>query len=395
MGRKISFLIAGIILIVFVALAIILVAQRPETARQSPPSRTPFVSTASVIRGSDVIPIYGGGTVQPHSELSVIAEVSGRVVWVNPVFRSGGQISSGDTLFRIDDTDYLSQLSRAQANVAVQEVELMRVTAEAEIAGRQFEGWTRQEGAELPSPLALWEPQIKAVQASLDRDKAALAEAESRLSRTAVQSPFTAAVVNESITLGQYVTVGQSVGHIYAVDAVEVVVSLPDESANLIPGLWGLKPGTNRTKVSARVIARYGDRRYSWNGYVDRAEASLEPETRTIEIIIQVPDPLGSGMEIHDPQQSDNIPPLLIGKFVDVQIDGTFPQQFFKIRRSALKPDNEVWIVENETLRRVPVQILQRSEDEVYVTGALEDGQQVVVSGLQGAVDGMSVRTGS
>jgi len=82
--------------------------------------------------------------------------------------------------------------------------------------------------------------------------------------------------------------------------------------------------------------------------------------------------------------------------YVDVVIDGLQPQEYFVARRTALKPDNEVWVVqENRTIRRIPVEVLQRSQDEVFLRGALESGQKVVLSGLDAVVDGMSVRIDS
>lgn len=63
------------------------------------------------------------------------------------------------------------------------------------------------------------------------------------------------------------------------------------------------------------------------------------------------------------------------------------------MRRPALRPGNEVWVVRNGAVSIVPVHVLQRSDDEVYVTGALESGAAVVVGGLQIATEGMVVRT--
>ena len=395
MGRRLSFVVAGIILVGCVTIAAILIARRPETSRQAIPSRAPFVTTDSVMSGEGPIPIYGGGTVRPHAEVNVIAEVSGRVVWVNPAFQSGGLVSSGEVLFRINDADYLSIVDRVRANVAAQEVEMMRVTAESNIAKTQFENWKNEGNTDQPSPLALWEPQIVAAQAALSRDRAELVEAELHLSRTTIYSPFTAAILSESVTVGEFVAVGQSVGRLYGIDTVEVLVPLPDESAALIPGLWDLRPGINNRRVSTRVIAKYGDHHYSWAGYVDRAEAALKKQTRMIEVVIRVPNPFTSGLALNTElfTQSNSVPPLLIGKFVDVEIDGMIPDQYFRVRRSALKPDAEVWVVLNDMLNRVPVQVLQRSEDEVFLTGPLKEGQQVVVSGIQVAIDGMVVRT--
>lgn len=388
-------MVAGIIVVGCVVIAAILIAQSPETARQDVPSRAPFVTTDSVMGGEGPIPIYGGGTVRPYAEVNVTAEISGRIVWVNSTFQSGGLVSSGEILFRIDDADYLGRVDRARANVVAQEVELMRVTAESSIAKTQFENWKNEGNTGQPSPLALWEPQITAAQAALNRDQAELAEAELHLSRVVIYSPFTAAVLSESVTVGQFVAAGQSVGRLYSIDTVEVVVPLPDESAALIPGLWGLRPNTQNRRVSTRVIAKYGEQHYSWAGYVDRAEAALKKQTRTIEVVIRVPNPFTAGLALNTENftQSNSTPPLLIGKFVNVEIDGMIPDQYFRVRRSALKPDSEVWVVRNDVLNRVPVQVLQRSEDEVFLTGPLERGQQVVVSGIQAAIDGMAVRT--
>ena len=397
MGRKLSYIAAAVILIVSATVAAILIAGRPETVRQEVPSRVPFVSTTSITRGEGAIPIYGGGTVRSHAEVNVTAEVSGRVIWVNPTFQSGGQVPRGEALFQIDDANYLGQVDRAQANVDAQELELMRVTTEADLARIQFE---KRENDQTPaplSPLALWEPQIEAAQSALKRDQTELAEAKLYLSRTVIHSPFSAAVLNESVTVGEFVAAGQSVGRIYAVDTVEVMVSLPDQNAALIPNLWELKPGVNRKRVAARVTAEYGDSMVSWAGYVDRAEAALEQQTRTIKVVIRVPHPFTSGriakpeshMQLNDP------PPLLIGKFVNVEIDGITPEQYFKIPRSALKLNNEVWVVADDVISRIPVQVWQRSEDEIFVTGALEEGQEIVISGIQTAIDGMTVQTGS
>ena len=201
--------------------------------------------------------------------------------------------------------------------------------------------------------------------------------------------------MSESVAVGQFITTGQNVGHLYGIDLVEVVVPLPDESVALIPELWKLKPGMSNKRIPARVIARYGGNLYSWPSTVDRAEVALEKQTRTIEVVIHVRNPFTSGLAMNMEVQSNSAPPLLIGKYVDVEIDGATPEQYFRVQRSALKPDNEVWVVDNGLVNRVSVQVLQRSRDEVFLTGSLKDGQEVVLSGIQTAIDEMVVQTES
>ena len=62
---------------------------------------------------------------------------------------------------------------------------------------------------------------------------------------------------------------------------------------------------------------------------------------------------------------------------------------------AALIPLADALSGDDATLRIVPVGVLQRGDDVVYVTGALEDGQAVVIGGIRYATNGMRVRTGA
>ena len=50
-------------------------------------------------------------------------------------------------------------------------------------------------------------------------------------------------------------------------------------------------------------------------------------------------------------------------------------------------------VKEGGVVRIVPVQVLQRTNDEVYVTGALASGQAIITGGIQFATQGMRVLT--
>lgn len=396
MSRLRSFLIAAGILVGAVVVAIIMVSLRPDPPLRDPPSNVPFVTTGVATAGEGAIPVYGAGTVRPRAEIDVAAQVGGTVTWVAPSFQGGGRVRVDEVLFRIEEADYVNRVQQARANVAAQQVALLQAEEEARIARDEYQRLQRRSGSGAggaANPLTLRQPQLEAARAALARDSAALADATLALTRTEVKAPFSGAVRFETVDVGQFVGPGQSVGRLYATDAVEVVVPLSDADAALIPRLWNLVAGDGNRSVGATVSAEYGGASYTWSGYLDRAEAALDEQTRTIDVIVRVPNPFRGGT-LADGEDGPAGPPLLVGQFVDVRIDGVAPERYFAVPRAALRPGNEIWAVRGgSTITIVPVHVLQRFDDVVYVTGTLEAGQMVVVGGIQIATEGMQVRT--
>ncbi len=385
MSRWMSWLIAVGIVAGAVVVTVVMVTSRPEPARRDPPPAIPFAMTEAVVIGEGAIPVQGSGTVRPSARIDVAPGVGGFVDYVSPAFRSGGRIAAGETLFRLDDALYRHRVERARAGVAVHEVELLRTREEARIAEGQYESFRNRAGGDAPDAgaLALWEPQIKAAEAAVERERAALAEAELDLALTEVVAPFDSVVSSASVDIGRLVAAGERVGVLHAAGSVEVVVPLSDQAAALLPRLWGLRAGTADRRIRARVVADYGGSRHTWTGWVDRAETTLDEATRTIDVVVHVPNPF-----------PNDGPPLLVGKFVDVELEGVTPDAYFRIRRAALRPGDEVWVVDDGRLRMVPVRVLERLEDDLLVTGELTAGQMLVVGGVEAGVEGMAVRSG-
>lgn len=401
MGKLIGFLASVAILAGSVYLAYYLVSLAPEPERREPPPQIPFVQSARVVAGSGAIPVYGAGTVRPSAEIDIAPLVTGRVTWLDPGFQSGGHVKSGHTILRIEEADYLNRVRQAEADLEARKVALYIAQEEASFARTEFDEYSRQQteaGSSVgePGPLALKEPQLKAAQAELNRVEVQIAAAKLALSRTEVRAPFDGYVRGESVDVGQYVTAGQTVGRLFASDAVEVVVPVSDASAALIPGLWKLRAGDSSRRVTTRVTARFDEIVYAWRGYVDRAEVSIDEQTRTIDVIVRVPNPFSAGVPVDGTRRIGSTPPLLVGKFVEVEIRGLAPQSYFRMPRPALQTGNEVWTVrEDKKVSIVPVRVLQRVNDEVFVIGDLEDGELVIVGGVQFVTEGMVVQTGT
>jgi multidrug efflux pump subunit AcrA (membrane-fusion protein) len=82
--------------------------------------------------------------------------------------------------------------------------------------------------------------------------------------------------------------------------------------------------------------------------------------------------------------------------FVRAEIEGRRLEQVVSIPGGAWRPDRGVWIVdEHDQLRLRPVRVLRREPARVLVAEGLARGDRVVVSAIDGPIDGMSVRVGT
>ena len=216
-------------------------------------------------------------------------------------------------------------------------------------------------------------------------------------------APYTGVVRSETVDVGSTVSPQVAVATLYAADALEVVVPLSDEQASLLPTLFA-----SGQRAPVLVTSSFGATTFGWRGFVDRAEQALDPETRTIDAVVRVPRPLDGGRPVDVGRGPEELgdgpglyagatPPLLVGSFVEVEIDGVELDRYAVVPRRALQRGDEVYaVVEDSLLSVVPVTVVQRVGEEVIVlSDRLEAGQPVIVSGVEAAVDGMTVRLAS
>jgi RND family efflux transporter MFP subunit len=374
------------------ALMVILTAIRPEPPRTPAPERVPSVTTSPVVANSGALPVRGNGTVRPRAEVELAPQVAGQVAWVSPSLVSGGRFARGDVLVRLDSADFVNAVAQARAQVAQDSVGVLEAAEEARIAREEYEQFAARRGLSgEPSPLVLREPQLQAARANLARSQAQLANAELALSRTRLTAPFDGVVRVEGVDEGAFAPVGLGLAQIYASDAVEVLIPLTDRDAASLPGLFELRAENRSRTIPATVTAEFGGRRYNWSGYVDRAETALDEVSRTIDVVVRVENPFRPGTPEDGAAAGSGAPPLLVGQYVDVSIQGA-SGDFQVVPRRALRPGNEVWAVADSLVRIVPVEVLQQADEQVWVRGDFGDYREAITSGVSLATNGMKVR---
>ena len=88
-----------------------------EAQRSTPPRK---VTTAQGIRlqaTNFTIHLPSQGRVQARAQSSIIPEVSGRIISIEPSFKEGGFFQPGQRLLTLDDADYLNAIAKAEATI--------------------------------------------------------------------------------------------------------------------------------------------------------------------------------------------------------------------------------------------------------------------------------------
>ena len=389
------FLLPVAVLAAGVAAYLLLVSLRTPPPREEPVHWVPLVETVQAPPETARVVVRGQGTVRPDREIDLVPQVGGRIVWISEQMETGGFFSAGQELARIDPEDFELAVDQADAEVARALYQLEIARGEAEVAAAEWER-LRGGGGPEPSDLALHIPQVRLAEAALKAARARLREARLRLERTRLRAPFAGRVRSTDLDLGQYVSPGRGVARLYGIERAEIPVPVPDEELAWIDvpsppasprPVAADAPPPERPQEAGRgqvlLRARHAGRDHTWKGRVVRTEGQVDPRSRMINLIVEVDDPYG-------PRDSATAP-LLVGLFVEVEIQGRPLTAVRTIPRRALHDGGRVWLAEDGRLRRQPVEVVHLGREEALVRFDAAPGARVITSQLRGVTDGMAV----
>ncbi len=372
--RKLLVILIPLLIVVgfIIALQVIVAANEKPQVKQK--SFNPLAVTADYAFQDDVqLIVKAQGEVRPRTEIDLVPEVAGKIVYVSPNFIDGGIIKKGETLIRIDDSDYKVAVIRADSSVAQAEQSLIQEVAEGEIARRDFE----ELGSGEPTALAMRQPQRARAEAGLQAAKAELQSARLQLARTAVKAPFSGRVKTKSSDLGQYVGPGARLGRIFSTDIVEVRLALTDSDlAKLnLPIAHVAKDRTSALAVN--FSATIGGRQQNWQGRIMRTASNYDTQTRALNAIAEVFDPYGKGM-------SEGGMPLVPGLFVQAEIAGKTYENVIVIPRDGLRPENKVYVVDDQGNAEIKDAIvIDTSADRAVLESGVSAGELIILGPME------------
>ncbi|MBU2955918.1 efflux RND transporter periplasmic adaptor subunit [Marinobacter sp. F3R08] len=320
--------------------------KRPLPAKEA----AEIAADVSVIRVSTEphsVAVEAFGSARSRYEMTLTAQVSGRVTELSDGFETGQLIKKEELLLKLEDSDYRSALASAENDLASARVDLLEAEREAEQALTEWQssGMT----GEPDSLLVLHEPQVAEARAAVSDAEASVVSARKDLEQASVRAPFDALVVSRSVSPGSYLQSGNDIAELYSADRVEISLPLSQTAWQNLPDLEVLSRGDWPVSLTSVETGQ------KWDGYVQRTERHLDETTRQQSLIAAVDRPL----------EQDEI--LTPGTFVRAEIQGRVLSDIWRLPSSSLSQRGEIWYETDGVLARFSTEPVASDEQAIYI----------------------------
>lgn len=393
------------------------------TSGREPPTEKPQTELARAVRviearAIDFAPTAEGfGTVAPARVWSAVAEVAGRIIDIHPELRDGAVLTQGTELLHIDPVDYELTIAQVKAELAELDIQQSNAQASLEIEQRSLTLMEREskrvEGLVATGTLSQNEAdatmrsvlssrsQVQNLRNTLalipvqrKRLEAQLASTERDLEQTVILAPFTMRVAGLAVENNQYVSTGQTLFEGDSTDRVEVLTQFPmwqmralvlDRPITDVDLTQSASQLSEILRFRPTVLLDTGHHVAEWEADFVRVSDTVDPQTRTIGIVVAVDDPFGKTIP-------GVRPPLTKGMFVRVLMQGSVLRDRLLIPRAAIR-NGTVYVVDKDSrLQRRNVEVAFNQGEMSVLASGLEPGERVVLSDVVPAVDGMLLR---
>lgn len=300
-------------------------------------------------------------------------QVSGIILKRN--FVEGSDIKAGESLYQIDPATYQAAWNSAKGDEA-------KAEAAAAIAHLTVKRYVPLLGTQYISQQEYDQAVATAHQADADvvAAKAAVESARINLAYTKVTSPIDGRIGKSSVTEGALVTNGQAdaMATVQQLDPIYVDVT---ESSNDFMRLKQESLQRGDDSKSVQLIMENGQP-YSLKGSLQFSDVTVDESTGSITLRAVFPNPQHT---------------LLPGMFVRARIDeGINPQAILVPQQGVTRTprgDATVMIVNAQNLvENREVTAAQAIGDKWLITSGLQNGDKVIVSGLQKVRPGVTVK---
>ena len=383
---KKNFILPCIIILAAGGTTAAMVWQKKEPEKKAVTEPVIMVDTVKLHSRDITFFVSSQGNVSPHTETTLVSEISSTVVDVSPKYVAGGFFKQGEVILKLNPADYEVAVQQARANLLTMKARLAQEEAQAEQAKKEWDMSGRPRSA-APS-IALRIPYLEEARANVLSAEADLKKAERKLSLTVIRAPYDAMIKEKLVDVGQYVTTGTQLARTFAVDFAEVRLPLTDQDIAFLD-----LPVTTVSDIRdvqgppVELTSVIGGTEYKWDAHVVRTEGVIDQRTRVHYAVARIADPYS--LNGHNER-----PPLAVGSFVKARIQGTLMKDIIAVPLQAIRGMDQVLIKDGENRLRIHrVKIIRTDEKYAYVKDDGLDNKQAITTAVYNPIDGMQVHS--
>ena len=286
------------------------------------------------------------GKLLANEEIDIRPEISAKVTGI--FFKEGSNVSKGDMLVKMFDSDLQAQLKSVQLQIELAQKELNR---KKELY--LFKGISKEE-------LDISENNYNTLKASQDLIKA-------QISKTELHAPFSGVVGLRMVSEGAFVSNSTIITSLQQVDPIKVDFAVPEKFiANL--------------NIGKEFDFTIDGREDHFTGKIYALESKIDPQTGSIRVRALCPNPKRV---------------LYPGSYSKINIK-LFPnKESLMIPAKSTVPlmeGEQVFILKRGIAKAIDIKTGYRNEREVEVTSGLTPNDTLVTSGLLQIKEGMPIR---
>ncbi len=356
-NKLISIVIGVVIVIGAIALSSYLINSKPDPRKDEQKMNTMNVK-ASQIKYADIeTNMKYRGRVSAFNSVDLTAEVSGRIMQGDILFKEGQSFKKNDVIVKIFKDDVLAT-HKASMSSFLQN--LAQILPDIKIDyPDEYEKWNNFFVAIAPEKSLPELPQINSNQEKVFlsannvlTNYYTLQNQEIELAKYTIRAPFNGTLKSVSKEIGASATTGSALATLIRSDKLEITVPVFPEDLKWI----------NKGE-SAILIDKYGEK---LDIKVSRISGYVDEETQSVNVYLTFA-----------PTQKIN---LLEGEYVDVEFEGQAINGF-EIPREAIVNESYVYELNDGKLNRIHVNII-RSLNDSYIISGVDADKTIVTESL-------------
>jgi RND family efflux transporter MFP subunit len=338
----------------------------------APTGRAPMpvdIAAASKARLTEDVQVVGN--LVGNATVQVVPKVSGRLASVRA--RIGDTVRQGQVIATIEDQEVREQVRQAEAAFEVSKATIRQRQADLKFAQTNLDRSKslfdrqlvpRQTLDDADARFQAAQAQLELAQAQNAQSGARLEELRLTLGNTIIRSPVDGFVGQRFLDVGGFASTNQPVFSVVDIRLVRLVANLVERDVKRVP---------IGTPAVVEVDAFPGEQ---FTGRVGRVAPVFDPQTRTAQMEIEVPNPAG------------RLKPGMYAR-VDLRV-GDKPDALSVPRNAVVDHGGArgVFVADGQTARFRKVETGIQSPERVEILSGLREGERVVTTGAGALADG-------